>query len=599
MSFNHTIAIKIDGTRVSERVDRALQECVVEQNLYLPDMFTIRFLDNDLVMLDSGDFGIGKTVEIATSIGDQGGGDENTATLIKGEITAVEPFISADKASELVIRGYHKSWRQFRGSNQKTFLGQKDDEVIKKLGSDGGVSMSVDSTSTKQQYLAQDAQSSGDYWTERSQRIGMKVFSEGGEDLSVKKANETIEAITLELGKELMSFEPRATAAHQVSKVTVRGWDPQAKKEIVGEAGSSKTSPNIKLEQGYKISGKLGDAELTIVDQPPTDAADAKAIAEGTLDKINSSFVQAEGVAIGAPQIMPGKKATLDGIGATFNGDYMITSAEHVYSNSVFETTFTVTGLSTNTFTELLNRQEPMKRWNGVYPGLVTNNEDPDNLNRAKVLLPWMGEEFESHWARITAPSAGKERGFYFLPEIDDEVLVAFEHGDITKPYIIGSLWNGKDKTASPLSEVLSGGKVNHRVIKSRTGHTIILDDTDSAEMIKIFTKSEDGGHTITMDDAGKTMTISSVNDAILVTIDGNDGSLKIKTDGDITIESKKNIKIDAKENVDLQAGKNITVKGGMSATLEGSKDATVKGAMVSVNGSGQTEIKGGVVKIN
>ena len=80
-----------------------------------------------------------------------------------------------------------------------------------------------------------------------------------------------------------------------------------------------------------------------------------------------------------------------------------------------------------------------------VVVGRVVNNKDTEGLGRVKVKFEWLSDLNESAWARIAAPTAGKDRGIYFLPEIDDEVLVAFAHGDVRFPYVIGSLWNGVD----------------------------------------------------------------------------------------------------------------------------------------------------------
>ena len=123
----------------------------------------------------------------------------------------------------------------------------------------------------------------------------------------------------------------------------------------------------------------------------------------------------------------------------------------------------------------------------GVVVGIVTNNKDPEELGRVKVKLPRISGEDESHWARVATFMAGKDRGAFFLPEVNDEVLVAFEHGDINMPYVIGSLWNGVDK---PL-ETNSDGKNNVRVIKSRSGHIIRLNDKDGEEKIEIIDKSK------------------------------------------------------------------------------------------------------------
>src|ERR1043166_3093643 len=126
-------------------------------------------------------------------------------------------------------------------------------------------------------------------------------------------------------------------------------------------------------------------------------------------------------------------------------------------------------------------------RVSGVVVGVVTNNQDPEGMGRVKVKFPWLSDEDESNWARVAAPMAGKERGFYFLPEVDDEVLVAFKQGDVRFPYVVGSLWNGKD--APPAKN--DDGKNDVRVIKSRSGHVVRLTDADGKEMIEIVDKSE------------------------------------------------------------------------------------------------------------
>jgi len=131
----------------------------------------------------------------------------------------------------------------------------------------------------------------------------------------------------------------------------------------------------------------------------------------------------------------------------------------------------------------------------GVVVGVVTNNQDPDKLGRVKVRLPWLTGDYESNWARVATLMAGKERGSFFLPEVDDEVLLAFEHGDVRFPYVIGALWNGVDKPPRTNAD----GKNNQRAIKSRQGHELIFDDSDGKEQVEIHTKA---GHQILLDDS-------------------------------------------------------------------------------------------------
>ncbi len=186
----------------------------------------------------------------------------------------------------------------------------------------------------------------------------------------------------------------------------------------------------------------------------------------------------------------------------------------------------------------------------GVVIGVVSNNKDDDGLNRVKVTFPWLSEDEESHWARVVCFMAGDQRGALFLPEVGDEVLVAFEHGDINRPYVIGALWNGKDKP--PLTN--DDGKNNVRLIQSRSGHKVILDDTDGSEKIEIKDKTEK--NSIVWDTASNTITIS--------------------TDKDISLKAPQGkISLDAQE---------VAITSSANTTIEASGTMTVKGATVNLN---------------
>jgi len=148
-------------------------------------------------------------------------------------------------------------------------------------------------------------------------------------------------------------------------------------------------------------------------------------------------------------------------------------------------------------------------RFFGVAVGVVTNNIDPDELGRVRVEFPWL-ERSDSYWARIAVLMAGKDRGTFFIPEVGDEVLVAFEAGNIRYPYVIGALWNGQDITP----ETNSDGENNIRVIKSRSGHKILLDDKEGCEKIEFIDKSEK--NIISIDTKDNTITISSDKDIIM-----------------------------------------------------------------------------------
>ena len=193
-------------------------------------------------------------------------------------------------------------------------------------------------------------------------------------------------------------------------------------------------------------------------------------------------------------------------------------------------------------------------RFFGVVVGVVTNNQDPDNMHRVKVRFPWLSDEVESNWARVAAPMAGKGRGVYFLPEVDDEVLIAFEHGQVDHPFVLGSLWNGKDNAP----ESNADGENNHRTIKSRSGHVLRFNDKSGSETIEIIDKT--GSNKIVIDSANNSITIEAKSD---ITIKSSTGKLTMQANG-IEMKSQMGVSVEAAQNLDLKANAIVTIKGAM-----------------------------------
>jgi len=203
------------------------------------------------------------------------------------------------------------------------------------------------------------------------------------------------------------------------------------------------------------------------------------------------------------------------------------------------------------------NEKEEMKgkRMEGVFAGVVTNNQDPEKGARVAVKFPWFTEE--SYWARVATLMAGKDRGTFFLPEVGDEVLVAFDHGDINYPYVIGVLWNGEDTPP----ETNSDGKNNIRKIKSRLGHELIFNDEENKGNIEIHTKA---GHKIILDDSSGGEKIE-INDKT-----GNNSILIDSAQNSIAISSQMKLSIKA-QSIEIEAGGTMTLKSSGTLTIEGS----------------------------
>lgn len=182
----------------------------------------------------------------------------------------------------------------------------------------------------------------------------------------------------------------------------------------------------------------------------------------------------------------------------------------------------------------------------GVVVGIVTNNCDPDHMHRVKVRFPWLSQTTDSNWARVASPMAGDGRGAYFLPEVDDEVLLAFEHGSIEHPYVVGSLWNGKDQAHESNSDKAN----DNRSIMSRSGHVVRLCDKSGDEKIEIIDKT--GSNKIVISSSGNKIVMEATGD---VEITSNTGKITL---------SAINIELKAQANVDISANAQVAIKGAL-----------------------------------
>ena len=188
-------------------------------------------------------------------------------------------------------------------------------------------------------------------------------------------------------------------------------------------------------------------------------------------------------------------------------------------------------------------------RWYGVYPALVTDIKDPDNQGRVKVSLPWSPDtgtaKYEA-WARLATMMGGNNRGSWFVPDLNDEVLIAFEGGDTRRPYVIGGLWNGSD---APPESMDGAGNNYKKVLRSRNGVKVTLDDQDGQEK---FIAETPGGQKVTLKDGPGAVEI----------VDSNGNSIKLETSG-VTITASAKLTINA-GTIAISAGM-VTVDAGMS----------------------------------
>lgn len=578
--------IEINGSQPQGLMDD-LAEVVVDTTLHMPAMCTILLYDKGVKWIDNdGVVKIGNPVVIDAKAAEQGNRSGEQGKLFDGEITAIEPDYGENGLITLTIRAYTRDHRLHMGKKTRSFLQVTDSDIVKKIAGEAGLSVKADSTSVKYEYVLQNNQTDFEFILARAQRIGFQVFVKGKE-LYFQKANTLVGGTTsLEWGSDLQTFRPRLTSSQQDGKVVVKGWDPKTKKELVGQASDGKIAPETSLGNGTKHASVFGQAQAISVHRPVRTQDEAQAIANAIADEISGNGVRAEGRCFGRPGIVAGSKLELKNLGNRFSGTYYITAATHIYnSEEGYETVFSINGRKPNTLSHLLDSSlsslgsvEGHARVDGVVVGLVTNNKDPEDMGRVKVKFPWLSDTDESHWARLVSPMAGPSRGIYYVPEVNDEVLVAFEHGDMNYPYIVGAVWNGKDKPPLSIDEAVKGGTTIRRLIKTRAGHQILLVDDAGKEEIYIVDKT--GKNSIRID---------SVKNDITILCDNN---FTVEAKGKISMTSQMDFSFESK------TGK-VSGKGTSGMNLETPAQMTVKGSTTTVQASGPTTVKGNPIMLN
>lgn len=227
----------------------------------------------------------------------------------------------------------------------------------------------------------------------------------------------------------------------------------------------------------------------------------------------------------------------------------------------------------------------------GFVLGIVTNNQDPDKLGRVKVNYHMLDQSVESDWCRVICFYAGTDRGSFFMPEVNDEVVLGFEYGDVNFPFVIGAVYNGKDKPP-----VQANPDNNLKRFRSRSGHELTFDDTDGKEKISLIDSSKNNMIIIDVEKDKITIQAKTGDMDILVP----EGTINIKCK-DLKVQTSNSTKMTSDGTFDMKAAKNFTVKTDKALTVEAAQKIGVesKGAAIEMKASTafkaqatQTEIK-------
>ncbi|MGF1575127.1 MAG: VgrG-related protein [Cyanophyceae cyanobacterium] len=626
-SYNEPdFSFKINGSPASPELLEDIIQVVVEESLHLPSMFTVvvsnpyysgRIKDTAWSLSSgngapspqnkSGVGGVGASLDQLLKIGSEvnlGFTSSSTASsrdpiesesLFEGEITAVETHFTEDAQAPIVIRGYDKSHRLHRGRLNRTFQNLTDSDLVNQITNEVGIRAgTIQATSIVHEHIFQQNQTNMELIRERAARNGYDIYVRNGKFNFCKPNSER--EIRLAWLTDISSFRVRANTAEQVQEVQVNGWDINKKSPISENVRSASIDlTNTGQGNGVKASQVFGrSTKLTIVDQPVFSSDEAKTMAQSIFDEISGEFIQADATGTGNPDIRAGRVVNIATISSDsgedqaartlgpYAGKYFITECRHLYQRGVYTTDFSVRGSRGGNLLSVLAPQNNLNPSHTFLVGIVTNIEDPQGLRRVKVTFPTLTNEHESNWARVVTLGAGSSRGMDWLPEVNDEVMVAFEHGDIQRPYVIGSVWNGKDLPAQ--NQAVLQGKVNIRTLQTRVGHKIQFVEETSGSAQKGILIETMGGHKIDISDGEKSIQIKS-SSGHLISLDDQGSSVTITSTSGHKLEfSPAGVTLSSAGNLTIKAAGNIDISAGMNMDIKATAMVGVKGSMINLN---------------
>lgn len=530
--------LTLDGQTPPPELMQALQEVVVDSSLTLPDSATVTFRDASIDLIDSDRLKLGAKLEVKAAV--QRGGEQEA--IFRGEIVEVEPQFEGHTQT-LTVRAFDRLHRLARGTQTRSFQNVTDMDLVRKIASELGLKAEVGEARAVHEYVLQHNQSNLAFLRGRAARLGFVLYVEG--DTLHCHAPKGEGSLELRWRENLSSFLPRLSSLDQTSRTTVRGWDPQKKQAVVAQAergqGQAQVQDPTRSEQVSQNAFNLPAPETqsgTVVRQQGY----ADAMAQASRNRRAEGLVEATGTCGGTPRLTAGTTIKITGVGTRFEGEYVTSSVRHRYrTQQGYQTEFTISGGREEGVAAMLGGASTAagaagggsaaSSQTGFMIGIVTNNDDPQGQGRVKVKFPALTEKDESDWARVVSVGGGPTRGVMFTPEVNDEVLVGFEQGDIHFPYVLGGLWNGSDAPPKAKGEVIKSGRVTKRIIRSRLGHEIILDDSDGSPSILLKDKS---GNEVLIDSKANLIKISSKGRVEIsaqsgVKIDGGGGNVDVK----------------------------------------------------------------------
>ncbi|MEB2309367.1 MAG: type VI secretion system tip protein VgrG [Candidatus Brocadiaceae bacterium] len=572
-----TIGILVDGVEIPGRF-HVLSVSVTRELNRIPAA-VIQFLDGEaskstFEASNSDLFIPGKKIEI------QLGYRSQNDSVFKG-IVIKNGIRIRKNGSFLTVECRDESVKMTSGAKSRYFTDKKDSEIMEEIIGSYSLQKEVKPTIPDLKNVTQYNSTDWDFLLCRAEANGQVVIVTDGKVVVTQPDIGDAPVVSVKFGNTLLELDAEIDARRQSKGVLASSWNPAEQKVTEAEA-KEPSAMDIGNLSPESLADVIGGEKLDIRHGGTLGEPELQAWADGRLMKERFAKVRGRAKFQGFAEVLPGKIIEVTGIGERFEGKVYVSGVRHTVTGGNWETDVQF-GLSTELFAETYNlRPLPaaglIPAVGGLQIGIVTALEnDPDGEERIKVRLPLVSVAEEGVWARIATLDAGKGRGTFFRPEIDDEVVVGFLNDDPRHPVVLGMCHSSAKPAPEPAKDD------NHRKgYVSREKMEFIFDDEK-----KVVVLGTPGGNKITLSEEDKAVIVEDQN-GNKITL--NDSGIKIESSKDIMMKAAKDIKIE---------GMNIDVKAQTAFKAAGTASAEVSGASTTLKGSATTVIQGGVVQIN
>ncbi len=551
---------------------------------------------------DSDTFKPGAEIEI--KIGYQ----SKNETVFKGVVIKQSIRVDEGSVSRLQITLKDKSVALHEIKKEGTFLAMKDNAIMEQVVSDSGtgISATVDSTAIEHEKIIWSQSSIWDFLKRRAQNNGMLITTDGDKITIAKPKLSAEPELQVQFGYDMIDFDTDVSAIKQYSGVEYSAWDPKTQKTLIGSAEDPKLNKQGNLSSS-DLSSSLDAGKLKVKVAAAKTEAELKELATSYFELLSLARFKGSVSFHGSLKAKPNSTIKLMGLSERFNGNAFISGITHNIESGNWQTKATL-GYDAELFGQKDDIGSPgsvtsTPPINGLQTGKVTKiDEDPDNSFRIQISMPILGDDSEPIWARLATFYAGNGIGAYFMPEIDDEVILGFMGDDPSDPIILGSVFSAKipmPETAdseNTIKTLITQSKLQIKfddknkvfTILTPGENTIVLSDQDKGILIQ-----DQNGNKIQTDDSGVTITDKSNNK-----IEMASGGITIDSQSALTLKAAQAIKIEGMsiENNGTQSfkatGGTVSITGNQTTEVSGNAQCTVKS-------SGQMAVKGTMVNIN